>query len=68
VLVKLNSKLHWKHIVPLACLVSAGVMKLKTRKLTKIFLYNGSTFGILILALMLIIKYKKPESKEIAAK
>lgn len=41
---------------------------MKTKKLTKIFLYNGSTFGILVLLVLLIIKYKKPEYKKVAAK
>ena len=43
-------------------MVAFAVTKTKGKKLGKILLYNGSVVGIMVLAAIIIIKYKKPFS------
>ena len=58
VLLNLNKKIQWKHIIPLMGLVSFALLKTKGKKMGKIALYNGSFIGILVLVGMIVIKYK----------
>ena len=46
----------------MAGILATAVMKTKGKKLGKILLYNGSVVGILMMAAIIIIKYKKPET------
>jgi len=61
-LIKLNDKIRWEHIITLAGLVAFAVTKTRGKKLGRILLYNGSVIGIFMLVAIVIIKYKKPVS------
>jgi hypothetical protein len=55
---RLNERIKWHHIIAFSSLLSFAIMKVKGRKLGKIFLYNGSALGIFLLLGILMIKYK----------
>lgn len=57
----INEKVTWGHVMGIASLVLYGVMKTKGRKMGKIFLYNGSAAGVLLLGLLVLVKLKRPE-------
>lgn len=60
VLLTINDKLHWRHILMLAGFVSVAIMQTKSKKFGKLLLYNGSFVGVVILAGLLVLKFKKP--------
>lgn len=60
ILLNLNEKIRWIHIIPLSGLLAAAIMKTKGKKLGKLLLYNGSFIGILLLFSLIAIKYQKP--------
>lgn len=44
----------------LAGFVSVAIMQTKSKKFGKLLLYNGSFVGVVILAGLLVLKFKKP--------
>ena len=56
----LNEKVQWKHIVGLSMLVIFGLMKTKGKKMSRIFIYNGSALGVMLLIILMLVKTSKP--------
>lgn len=63
ILLNLNEKIRWIHIIPLTGLLAAAIMKTKGKKFGKLLLYNGSFIGILLLVSLIAIKYQKPTTR-----
>lgn len=61
-LLKLNDKIQWGHIIPLAGVLGLTLRLTQGKKLGKILLYNGSVAGIFLLAALIVIKYKRPNN------
>lgn len=59
-LLKLNDKVRWIHIIPLAGILAATLRLTQGKKMKKILLYNGSLAGIFLLGALIFIKYKQP--------
>ena len=67
-LLQMNEKLAWKHVLGLAGVVCYGIMKTKTKKMGRILLYNGSVAGVLLVLVLILVKLKKPQYSDILAK
>ena len=59
----INEKVAWKHLLGLGALLLFFLMKTKSKKMGKIFLYNGTFVGILLLVILLLAKTSKPLKK-----
>lgn len=59
VLERMSDRIKWRHIVILCGMLGYALMKTKGKKMGKIFLYNGSAVGVIIVSLLIFIKYSK---------